>query len=250
MYVSTSYLPVSTVRAYESIVAQIEDSILRGVLKVGDQLPGERDLAGQFEVSRVVIREAIRHLEARGIIEVRRGAGTFIRSVPGSNLPQPPDLPGRLSAAPILDVCAVRQALETMAAPLVCQSATATTIGDLRACSMEILRGVEQGMGTVEDLRAQAARDLQFHRLLVQASENVALAVLMDVILTRVGEAHFEMLTREGGFQKLGSRLGSHDFYVEHADMLNAVINRDPWALQHCIYHHLQQSMVAFRDLM
>lgn len=241
MYVSTSYLPVSTVRAYENIVAQIEDSILRGVLNVGDQLPGERDLAGQFAVSRVVTREAIRHLEARGIIEVRRGSGTYIRSVPGSSLPTVPDLPKRLSAAPISDLHAVQQALSTMAAPLICRSVDPKTVAALRDCCTKILHGVEQGMGTVEDIRAQAARSLKFHRVLAHASENVALVALMDVILPLVATAQLEVLTRDGGFDVLATRLGSHAFYAEHVDILNAVVDRDPWAVQHRIDFHLQQ---------
>ena len=72
------YKIVRTSRLYEQIVQQVQESIHKGALKPGDQLPPERELAQQFGVSRTVIREAIKTLAANGLVEVRAGEGTFI----------------------------------------------------------------------------------------------------------------------------------------------------------------------------
>ena len=68
-------------RAFEDIAEQIRQAILSEQLNDGDRLPSERDLAGQFQVGRVTIREAMRMLETMGLVEIRKGSagGAFVR---------------------------------------------------------------------------------------------------------------------------------------------------------------------------
>src|ERR1700741_1456513 len=72
------YRTVRTSRLYEQIVEQVEDSISRGQLKPGDQLPAERDLAQRFGVSRTAVREAVKTLREKGLVEAYSGRGTFV----------------------------------------------------------------------------------------------------------------------------------------------------------------------------
>src|ERR1700723_2057102 len=72
------YRAIKTSRLYEQIVQQVEDSILKGQLKPGDQLPAERDLAQRFGVSRTAVREAVKTLREKGLVEAYPGRGTFI----------------------------------------------------------------------------------------------------------------------------------------------------------------------------
>ncbi len=72
------YKVVQTSRLYQQIVQQIEESIDKGDLKEGDQLPAERDLAQQFGVSRTAVREAVKTLREKGLVEAYAGRGTFI----------------------------------------------------------------------------------------------------------------------------------------------------------------------------
>src|ERR1700726_1843958 len=72
------YKTVQTSRLYEQIVQQIEESILNGSLKTGEQLPAERELAQQFGVSRTAVREAVKALREKGLVEAHPGRGTFI----------------------------------------------------------------------------------------------------------------------------------------------------------------------------
>src|SRR6185312_12450873 len=75
-------------RAYEDIVEQIERAILTGEMNEADRLPSERDLIVQFGVSRATIREALRVLQSRGLIEVRHGdpGGPIVRADPGASV--------------------------------------------------------------------------------------------------------------------------------------------------------------------
>src|SRR5438034_11575745 len=80
------FAPVTVTRASSSIVDQIRAAIVGGQLKAGERLPPERELAEQFGVSRVTVRDALRALEAMGLIEVRVGArgGAFVTVPTGS----------------------------------------------------------------------------------------------------------------------------------------------------------------------
>ncbi|TYK94049.1 FadR family transcriptional regulator, partial [Streptococcus pyogenes] len=68
-------------RTADEVVGQIEALILEGVLRPGDRLPGERDLARQFEVSRPILRDALKALEMRGLLTTRHGGGTHVADV-------------------------------------------------------------------------------------------------------------------------------------------------------------------------
>src|SRR3977135_297227 len=72
------YRTVRTSRLYEQIVLQIKESILKGVLRPGDQLPAERELAQRFGVSRTAVREAVKALREKGLVEAYSGRGTFV----------------------------------------------------------------------------------------------------------------------------------------------------------------------------
>jgi GntR family transcriptional repressor for pyruvate dehydrogenase complex len=72
------YKIVRSSRLYEQIVQQVEESIHKNVLKSGEQLPPERELAEQFGVSRTAVREAVKALREKGLVEAYPGRGTFI----------------------------------------------------------------------------------------------------------------------------------------------------------------------------
>src|SRR6266481_2096834 len=72
------YKIIRSSRLYEQIVQQVEESIHKGALKAGDQLPPERELAEQFGVSRTAVREAVKTLREKGLVEAYPGRGTFI----------------------------------------------------------------------------------------------------------------------------------------------------------------------------
>jgi DNA-binding FadR family transcriptional regulator len=78
---TTSFRPL---QRYEQIAERLAADIRAGVLRPGDRLPSERDLARTLEVSRASVREAIGSLQVQGVVETRKGAGTFVAAVPPS----------------------------------------------------------------------------------------------------------------------------------------------------------------------
>src|SRR5271169_570195 len=91
------YRTVKTSRLYEQIVQQVEASILKGQLKPGDQLPAERDLAQRFGVSRTAVREAVKTLREKGLVEAYSGRGTFVTNGTSQAIRQSLDLMIRIN---------------------------------------------------------------------------------------------------------------------------------------------------------
>ena len=78
------FRPIDHQKTANAVVEQIEDLILKGILHSGDKLPPERELADQLKVSRPVLRDALKILEERELVEARRGGGTFVCDLIGS----------------------------------------------------------------------------------------------------------------------------------------------------------------------
>ncbi len=89
------FQPVASRPTADEVARQIELLVLEGVLHPGDRLPGERELAARLAVSRPVLRDALKTLEGRGLIESRHGGGTFVAAIEGT-----------LFASPVIDLIA------------------------------------------------------------------------------------------------------------------------------------------------
>jgi GntR family transcriptional repressor for pyruvate dehydrogenase complex len=152
-------------RLSDQVFEKIQNLILRGELRPGEQLKPERELCAIMEVSRPTIRAAIKKLIDRGLVENRQGRGTFVAS-PESSLNQNP-----LGAfidkdeTTLLDLLDVRMALECHAASLAAQRASGEDIDLLFTHNNEMRGKIAQGeLGLSEDLR--------FHMCLAYATKN------------------------------------------------------------------------------
>lgn len=240
---------VAPERAYQVIVSQIERQITNGNLRQGDQLPGERELAEQFGVSRVVIREAMRNLQARRLVEVRHGSGTFISGNPGDTLEQSLTLLLKLEESSLLDLYVVRQALELVAAPRAAQYATAEDLDALKESLDDMATIIGKGIEVEEHFHIFTKSDIELHARVAEASHNVPLATLLRAILPMIMSGRLEIINRTGGFKRFISRSIPSVVMEEHSNIVSAIINHDVTAAEHFVYKHLQRSMNTYRDL-
>jgi GntR family transcriptional regulator, transcriptional repressor for pyruvate dehydrogenase complex len=154
------------------IVADVRDALFGKRLKPGDFLGTEKDLAARFGTSRIVARDALRTLEALGIVEIRMGKGGGARIAYGNPrlfaeaLAVQLDLTG-VSAAEIMDA---QRAIETLGAELAAENATTSDIARLRA----LLREAEAAIGDL-DAFTKVSRD--FHLAVAEASHNRVIVV-------------------------------------------------------------------------
>ena len=154
------------------MVNHVRDALFAKQLKPGDFLGTEKDLAGRFGTSRIVARDALRTLEALGIVEIRMGKGGGARIASGNPrlfaeaLAVQLDLTG-VSAAEILDA---QRAIETLGAELAAENATAADVANLR----RLLREAEAAIGDL-DRFTRLSRD--FHLAVAEASHNRVIVV-------------------------------------------------------------------------
>jgi len=220
------YKVVRTSRLYEQIVQQIEDSILKGTLKAGDQLPSERELALKFGVSRTAVREAVKALHEKGLVEAYSGRGTFITNGTSQAVRQSIDLMMRIDQADgSVYLAEVRQILEPEIAAL-----AATRIQEPQLVLMREAFAVMSD--ALKDPDAYIEADLDFHLALAEAAENPLILSLLDSIVGLLREQRIKIFFEDGGPQR-----GQY----HHARILAAIERRDPEASRAAMRDHLQQ---------
>ncbi len=151
------YRTVKTSRLYEQIVQQVEDSILKGQLKPGHQLPAERELAQSFGVSRTAVREAMKTLREKGLVEAYSGRGTFVTNGTSQAMRQSFDLMIRSNQ---LDGSANLAELRLVLEPEIAGLAASRMEEQLLATMREAVAAMDRNL---HDPEAYVEADLDFH---------------------------------------------------------------------------------------
>ena len=219
------FAPVAVARASSSIADQIRRAIVTGKLTQGSRLPPERELAEQFGVSRVTVRDALRALEAMGLLEVRVGArgGAFVTVPSGSIMGQTMSDMMMMSALTPEDIVEARLVVELGTVTLACARGTDEDIARLRE-HCDLARDALTA-GTYN-------RELswEFHALLVASIHNPAVEGLTQSF--RSSLSMHPIRTREGA--------RAHERTVEeHTRIVEALERRDGVAARAEMAHHL-----------
>jgi DNA-binding FadR family transcriptional regulator len=151
---------------YEEVANKLEKMVMDEILKPGDKLPPEKNLAENFGISRNILREALKTLKERGLIEVRTGDGVYIVK-PGTDIIK--DMVNRLivlGGVSIRDLFEFRLAIEVKACGLAAEKADEAELKYLE----EIINRMQLD---VEDLELWAKEELEFHMTVTKASKNV-----------------------------------------------------------------------------
>ncbi|SMF90025.1 DNA-binding transcriptional regulator, FadR family [Azospirillum oryzae] len=173
----------------------LQDKIVHGGLAVGESLPSERDLMVQYSVSRATVREALRILGAKGLIEVRRGrrGGSYISAPSSEAISRSLDLFIQGHEVRFSDLLAVREAIEPVAAA---QAALYRTKDDIK----EISRLLHESNRAINDLQLFSALNLEWHLAIVRASHNPLFLSFMTSIGSMLYSAterdEFDLVTR------------------------------------------------------
>jgi GntR family transcriptional regulator, transcriptional repressor for pyruvate dehydrogenase complex len=211
-------------RLSDTVAKQMLDAIVTGSYREGDILPSERELSDQFGVSRTVIREAVRTLATRGIVEVQSGRG--VRVIP----PHPDRVTEAVAllmrADGVLDfskVHEVRTMLETYFAGVAAERGTEADHRELE----ELLDAWEDATG---DVVTSSRLDVDFHRAIAKAGRNELFLVLLDSIAGVLLENRRATLALEHHHVKV---------YAEHRAIVAAIEARDPEAARRAMAAHL-----------
>lgn len=230
---------VQSEKLSHAVVRQIELLILRGILRPGERLPPERELAERLGVSRPSLRDALAELTERGLLTTRAGAGVYVADVLGSAFS---DALVQLFAThdeAVFDYISFRRDLEGLAAERAARFGSDT--------DLSVVDTVFRKMKSAHAKRnpADEARlDAEFHLSIIEASHNVVMLHMM--------RAMFDLL-REGVFynrQQMFKQRTTRDLLLDqHCAINDAVQARDPVAARAAIEAHLSYVEETLADL-
>jgi GntR family transcriptional repressor for pyruvate dehydrogenase complex len=220
------------------VTRQIEKLILRGILRPGERLPAERELADKLGVSRPSLREAIADLQDKGLLTTRAGAGIYVADVLGSAFS---DALIRLFAdhdEAVFDYIGFRRDLEGLAA---CRAARLASDTDLQVIQtiMDKMEAAHKKTNPADEARL----DAEFHMAIIEASHNVIMLHMMRSMFQLLREGVF--YNRQVMFKQRTTRGALLD---QHRAINVAIQARDPDAARAAINAHLNYVEKALAD--
>lgn len=217
-------------RLYHSVAGKITQMIDDGVFPVGTRLPGERELAARFGVSRVTVREAEIALQAVGRLHIKTGSGVYVADAADAKL-------GRLPQVSAFELTQARLLFESEAAALAARQITDQTL--------DRLQGLVDRMADGDGCDADAdAADREFHLTIASASENGVVRYVIETLweirneLAAVREVH-DAVCAEDTAQR-----GD-----EHTAILDALRQRDPSAARAAMREHFGRLLESMLDV-
>ena len=211
------------------LVDKLSESIRNYSLRPGEKLPTETEIIQKYDVSRTVVREAISNLQATGLIETRRGIGSFVRSASGIELGLKPE--SIITVRDVLAMLELRISLETEAAGLAAARRTESHLEGMR----QALQAFEQQIGQSGD---GVSPDFQFHLQIAYATGNRYFVEVMSHLGTAT-------LPRTRVFTIQGEDERLHYLRIvnqQHSDIYAAIERKDPEAARAAMRAHLSRS--------
>jgi GntR family transcriptional repressor for pyruvate dehydrogenase complex len=215
----------------EEVIFQLREMIHRGDLRPGDRLPPERDLARLLGVSRPTLRDGIGSLAAVGVLQSRRGAGTFVVKTEGS--PALDSNPLRLMASlhgfTTAETFEARKSLEMAIAGLAAERATSDQLAQM---SEEIA----EMFASLDDPAQYLVHDMRFHQTVAAASGNRILTSLMNMLATILFEVRSKTVKRARDLKESAEM---------HRNIYRAIRRRDVEAASAAMGDHLMLAKKA-----
>ncbi|WP_170367924.1 FCD domain-containing protein [Ruegeria arenilitoris] len=229
---------VQTEKLSLAVVKQIELLILRGILRPGERLPSERELADRLGVSRPSLREAISQLQEQGLLTAKAGSGIYVAEVLGSAFS--PALIRLFSShdEAVFDYLSFRRDMEGLAAE---RAARLGSDSDLK-----VIQAIFDKMEAAHARNAaddEAHLDAQFHMAIIEASHNVVMLHMMRSMFDLLRQGVF--YNRQIMFQQRATREAILD---QHRAINMALQARAPIESRHAIQQHLDFVEKSFSE--
>lgn len=232
------FRPVSSEKLSHAVVRQVEQLILRGILRPGERLPAERELAKRLDVSRPSLRDAIAQLERSGLLTAKPGAGVYVADVLGGAFSPPLiELFARHDEA-VFDYLSFRRDMEGLAAERAARLASDT--------DLKVVDTIFGKMEAAQDRRAnedEAQLDAQFHMAIIEASHNVVMLHMMRSMYDLLQGGVF--YNRQVMFKQRTTRSA---LLGQHRSINDALQARDPSGARLAVEAHLNYVENALRD--
>ncbi len=220
--------PAYPSKYYEKIIVAISDMIAQGILKPGDMLPSERELAEQFQLSRVPVREALKILEFLGMVSYVPGKGIFVRKLEISSLLSKIFFGLSVTPDTIRQLFAIRLLIEPYAAG--------------QAALYAIPEELEKIRGALEEANGTSVVNysLDFHTAVISASHNSLLLEIYTFL--------YSLLNLVRKRSKIENRYKTDPLRF-HSEIYNCICAKDSEGAQRLMREHLQHEKVYLEDM-
>lgn len=198
----------------------------------GESLPSEAQLAASFGVSRPIVREALRSLEATGVIDVVNGKGATVKPLTGELLTRFFQRAARLHEGTLVELLEVRKGIEVQSAILAAQRRTPEDL-------IEMMRLVAEMRGHLRDSERYTRLDAQLHLAIAQASRNTVLRHLVESIREPLED------TIRAGLQRRITDEQHERVQVLHEELFAAIEAGDPIAAGRAMAVHFDEAVMA-----
>ncbi|MQA02107.1 MAG: FCD domain-containing protein [Streptosporangiales bacterium] len=213
----------------QALLERLTNELLDGGTEPGAKLPSERQLAERFHISRPVVREVLRELQERGLVEISPGRGTFVRAVGALDAGRLVEVLYRRGQTTPRQLVEARTMLEGQAAALAAERATDDDV----AAMGRALEGFDRATGVI----GRAKADIAFHALLARASHNPVL----DIMFGSISGLVFEQMLRS-----LDDPHVAAEGVPYHRQVLAAIENRDAAAAGAAMTEHLTLALRTY----
>lgn len=219
-------------RLYHTVADRIKNLIKEGAFPPGSRLPGERELAERFDVSRVTIREAEIALQALGYLNIKTGSGVYVLDVSEK---QNDGLP----AITAFELTEARSLFESEAAAL-----AARQIDDAALQQLESMIERMSSTDPADDEDSQQA-DREFHQLIAESSGNAAVRYVVETLW----QMRTEVPSIRAVHAAICAQEDAGDRGSEHADILDALKRRDSDAARKAMRDHFSRLLESMIDI-
>ncbi|QEN85115.1 FadR family transcriptional regulator [Labrys sp. KNU-23] len=209
------------------VFERMHRAIKSGAYKPDERLPTEHDLAIEFEVSRPIIREALRRLREQGFIYSRRGAGSFVRAV---GMREPLGFGQLENVADLLNCYEFRLTVEPAATAAAAERHDAANLAAIRQ-ALELMRDATNRQSHREDA------DFQFHLAIARAAQNSYFFTAMEAL-----KDHIAVGMRFHGASVKREATGLTRVFAEHEAIAEAIASRDGAKARQLMHDHLTGS--------
>lgn len=220
-------------RLSEHVGDQLQAEIIGAGLAPGDRMPTEAELAERFDVSRTVVREAVRLLVQRGLVDVRPGRGMVVGEFNGQSMVDQYDLMLQISGGTFAQLMDMRMVLEVEIAAL---AANARTDQDVEAMQ----QAIDLASAHCDDREICLGADLAFHRAVAQASSNP----FFTLVIRPVND-----FLRRAYAQAFGYLANQKYTIEEHQAICDAIAAHDPEGARGATQRHLERIMRQSAEL-
>lgn len=221
----------------EDIVEQIRRAILDGFLNPGDRLPPEKELVGDFKVSKATLREGLRSLEALGFLEIRKGAlgGAFVTEVDRKKAGEFLSNFFHFKNVSLRDISEVRILVESYIASKAAKSISEEQLSELKELNDEFDKQLQLDLPP-EYYNSQ----IQFHRILGDAVANPILVLIVDFVCNILIGAKEILRPRKGFYMKV---------LIAHKQIYQSLLERNSERAREAMIEHIREEEEELFDI-